>query len=71
MCHDPDVTYLGCLLTCLLANTPAPSEAVAPPPAAALSAPLAAFRPMEVRIRKLFLVRPDLLRYPIPYDTVC
>jgi hypothetical protein len=29
------------------------------------------FRPIEVRTRRLHLVRPDLLRYPIQYDTFC
>ena len=38
---------------------------------AATAGPLADLRPMEVRIRKLYLVRPDLLQYPNPYDVVC
>jgi hypothetical protein len=28
-------------------------------------------RPIEVRTRRLHLVRPDLLHYPIQYDTYC
>ena len=28
-------------------------------------------RPPEVRLRKLHLVRPDLIPYPIMYDVVC
>jgi len=32
--------------------------------------PLTAVRP-EVRLRKLHLVRPDLIPYPIAYDVYC
>jgi hypothetical protein len=28
-------------------------------------------RPLEVRLRKLHLVRPDLIPYPIEYEVVC
>jgi hypothetical protein len=28
-------------------------------------------RPPEVRLRKLHLVRPDLIPYPIEYEVVC
>jgi hypothetical protein len=27
--------------------------------------------PVEVRVRRLHLVRPDLIRYPIAYEVVC
>ena len=30
-----------------------------------------ALRPPEVRLRKLHLVRPDLIPYPIAYEVVC
>lgn len=30
-----------------------------------------ALRPPEVRLRKLHLVRPDLIPYPIEYEVVC
>lgn len=33
--------------------------------------PEAVIRPLEVRTRKLHLVRPDLLRFPMQYDTHC
>lgn len=69
------VTYLACLIAGLLAQTPAfDAKADAPTPAmtaTSLPAPLALFRPLEVRLRKLHLVRPDLLQYAIPYDTFC
>jgi len=29
------------------------------------------YRPTEVRLRKLHLVRPDLIPYPIAYEVVC
>ncbi|MGN6505345.1 MAG: hypothetical protein ACTHM6_07260 [Tepidisphaeraceae bacterium] len=32
---------------------------------------LADIKPLEVRIRKMHLVRPDLLHYPIQYDVYC
>jgi hypothetical protein len=31
----------------------------------------AGFGPLEVRTRRLHMVRPDLLPYPIHYDTFC
>jgi hypothetical protein len=27
--------------------------------------------PAEVRVRRLHLVRPDLIRYPIAYEVIC
>ena len=32
---------------------------------------LDSLRPPEVRLRKLHLVRPDLIMYPIEYEVVC
>jgi len=32
---------------------------------------VAVIYPLEVRTRKLHLVRPDLLRFPMQYDTYC
>ena len=32
---------------------------------------LDSIRPPEVRLRKLHLVRPDLIPYPIEYEVVC
>jgi len=33
--------------------------------------PEAAIRPLEVRTRRLHMVRPDLMHYPLQYDTYC
>jgi len=38
---------------------------------AGISAPQVASRLMEVRLRRLHLVRPDLIPYPIAYETIC
>ena len=60
----------------LLAISPAGRSAVPSAPAAAPAVqaapadPLAALPP-EVRLRKLHLVRPDLIPYPIAYDIYC
>jgi hypothetical protein len=35
------------------------------------SSPQVAYRMMEVRIRRLHLVRPDLIPYPIAYEVIC
>ena len=34
-------------------------------------APVATIKPLEVRTRRLHMVRPDLLHYPIQYDIYC
>ena len=47
-------------------STPAPAPAVQAAPAD----PTAGVLP-EVRLRKLHLVRPDLIPYPIAYDIYC
>ena len=66
------MTYLACIAACLLARPSVPVVDVATHAnTSPLPAILAEIRPLEVRIRKLFLVRPDLLQYPIPYDTIC
>jgi len=44
--------------------------AVAPAAQAAPADPMAGLPP-EVRLRKLHLVRPDLIPYPIAYDIYC
>jgi hypothetical protein len=38
---------------------------------AAISTPPAMCHYMEVRLRKLHLVRPDLIPYPIAYEVYC
>lgn len=60
----------------LLAVSPAgrsnvPSAPVAAPVIQAAPADLLAALPPEVRLRKLHLVRPDLIPYPIAYDIYC
>jgi len=50
------------------AITPPPPQAA--PPAAGGPAEQAVVR-AEVRLRKLHLVRPDLIPYPIAYEVVC
>ncbi len=32
---------------------------------------IAAIRPLEVRMRRLHRVRPDLMHFPIQYDIIC
>ncbi|HEY2588323.1 MAG TPA: hypothetical protein VGI81_21465 [Tepidisphaeraceae bacterium] len=62
------------LLTGLfLTASPAPSNPaqVQAKPSADRSARLDSLRPPEVRLRKLHLVRPDLIPYPIEYEVVC
>jgi hypothetical protein len=40
-------------------------------PAPALDQPALVKLPPEVRLRKLHLVRPDLIQYPIYYEVYC
>jgi hypothetical protein len=51
------------------------SAAITPPPQAATPAASSAGEQAvvraEVRLRKLHLVRPDLIPYPIAYEVVC
>ena len=49
----------------LLAAAPVPASGNAP------LQQVAELRPLEVRIRKLHVVRPDLLRFPMQYDIYC
>jgi hypothetical protein len=70
MCRRPLAASL--LLTGLfLTASPAPSTSVQAKPSADATARLDALRPPEVRLRKLHLVRPDLIPYPIEYEVVC
>jgi hypothetical protein len=57
----------------LLTAAPAPSNpiAVQSSPSRDRSARLDPLRPPEVRLRKLHLVGPDLIPYPIEYEVVC
>lgn len=58
----------------LLAFMPAPSVPGTAISAAKGTTPVTridALRPPEVRLRKLHLVRPDLIPYPIAYEVVC
>jgi hypothetical protein len=48
-----------------------PVVATAPAPASDAFGTEASIKPLEVRTRRLHLVRPDLMHYPISYDTYC
>jgi hypothetical protein len=63
------VARLIVLFAGLFLTAPLPSQ---PTPAALPSADgaLTSYRP-EVRLRKLHLVRPDLIPYPIAYEVYC
>ena len=54
-------------LLCATVTRPAQSSDAAPPAAPGEQAVVRA----EVRLRKLHLVRPDLIPYPIAYEVVC
>ena len=58
------------LLMCfsLLCLAPTPSTPTTPPAADPTSATA---RTPEVRLRKLHLVRPDLIPYPVSYEVYC
>jgi hypothetical protein len=62
----------GILLTGITtpANTTTPDRPAVPGLAHGLSHS-DVLRPPEVRLRKLHLVRPDLIPYPIEYEVVC
>ena len=49
---------------------PSTASAAQPNPAGA-QARYDVLRPTEVRLRKLHIVRPDLIPYPIEYEVVC
>ena len=60
-------TLAACLVTPSQSSSPVP----APAGAAGVEQPeMAGFRP-EGRLRKLHLVRPDLIPYPIAYEVYC
>ena len=58
-------TRVALLIALAAASTPLPSTQ---PPA---TDPSIASLPPEVRLRKLHLVRPDLIPYPIAYEVCC
>lgn len=60
-------TLAACLTAPATPSAPAPIEGESHP---AASQELAAMRP-EGRLRKLHLVRPDLIPYPIAYEVYC
>lgn len=55
----------------LAASASAAPTPVKPAIHAAPTDPAASALPPEVRLRKLHLVRPDLILYPISYDVYC
>jgi len=60
------------LVTGVLLSAISPANST--PPAGQSANPSVAgdvLRPLEVRLRKLHLVRPDLIPYPIEYEVVC
>ncbi|MGC4034070.1 MAG: hypothetical protein QM754_20505 [Tepidisphaeraceae bacterium] len=61
---------LGLILAAVIAPTHLPAHDGTTPAKAPVDA-VTAIQPLEVRVRKLHIVRPDLQRFPIPYDTVC
>jgi hypothetical protein len=68
------VTYaLGLLLSACLTHGPISANAATDQIASVEQAlsPLVDLRQIEVRVRKLHVVRPDLLQYPLPYDVIC
>jgi hypothetical protein len=58
----------GVALTALTASSPSSKPAALTTVA---DAQMDSIRPPEVRLRKLHLVRPDLIPYPIEYEVVC
>jgi hypothetical protein len=67
------LTRLAALIVLVVAMGSANSATAAPPgpPADNGVAALTTSFMQAVRIRKLHLVRPDLIPYPIQYDTLC
>lgn len=51
--------------------TPAAGPTAPAAPDCGAQTRLDSLRPPEVRLRKLHLVRPDLIPYPIEYEVVC
>lgn len=65
------MTYaLALLLSACLAPGPVHADAASAPLATRLGE-IVDLRPLEVRVRKLHMVRPDLLQFPLPYDVIC
>jgi hypothetical protein len=58
------------VVLCALTSHGEPNNTLVPPPADQVDAS-DAFTRQQIRIRKLHLVRPDLIPYPIAYDVVC
>lgn len=77
------VTYaIGLLISACLAHGPVTADKATPATADNAAnkivatieqtlSPLVDLRQIEVRVRKLHVVRPDLLQYPLPYDVIC
>ncbi|MDB5326249.1 MAG: hypothetical protein JWM57_1818 [Phycisphaerales bacterium] len=70
------MTYaLGLLLSACLTHGPihgaAKGDTTASAPLTTPFSQIVDLRPLEVRVRKLHMVRPDLLQFPIPYDVIC
>ena len=66
-------TRLALAALLLTAGGSLPGGPVAPAAAAREAVPaqeITSLRP-EVRLRKLHLVRPDLIQYPLAYDVIC
>ena len=61
---------VACLSACLMAPARQSPSAPADLPATRADQELAGIRP-EGRLRKLHLVRPDLIPYPIAYEVYC
>jgi hypothetical protein len=57
---------------CAATATPAAGPTCSPAsPQSGAQARYDALRPPEVRLRKLHLVRPDLIPYPLAYEVYC
>lgn len=67
------ITGLLLLTGLLLTASPATRVQSTPvqPASSDMHVRLDPLRPPEVRLRKLHLVRPDLIPYPIEYEVVC
>lgn len=65
--HTPRLVLLGCFA----ASTPATSLPPTTDRAGAAATTLSLSYYPEVRLRKLHLVRPDLIPYPIAYEVYC